>query len=182
MKLSTLFRAYEALLMHLETCVEQRVDGEEGRTGIHFIATDQDPLALLWQRRDRQFRMVRAELLRKIELIEGHPIGWHKQRFVWVHRQQGGIHMLARTPEELAAMKAKLAAEYKALPDVSYDGNDNRAAEKLVLKTFERIEAGENIFDMFDEMYNLMDDLAQEHAASEVITVLHWAEGEKGEL
>lgn len=86
MKLSTLFRAYEALLMHLETCVEQRVDGEEGRTGIHFIATDQDPLALLWQRRDRQIRMVRAELLRQIWLIEGSTSrDWHKQRFVWVH-------------------------------------------------------------------------------------------------
>lgn len=88
--------------------------------------------------------------------------------------------MLTRTPEEIAVKKAELVAEYKGLPDKSHFGNDNRAAEKLMLKTFERIEKGEDITDMIDEMYDRGDDPAQEYICDQSIGVLEWAEGAEG--
>ena len=84
--------------------------------------------------------------------------------------------MLTRTPKEIAAYKAKLVAEYKGLRDKSTFGDDNRAAEKLILETFERIEKGEDISDMIDEMYDRMDDFPRsEYAYDQAIGVLEWA-------
>ena len=86
--------------------------------------------------------------------------------------------MLTRTPKEIATYKAKLVAEFKGLPDKNVFGDDNRAAEKLILETFERIEEGEVIGDMIDEMYDRMDDFPRsEYAYDQAIGVLEWVAG-----
>lgn len=94
--------------------------------------------------------------------------------------------LLARTPKELAEGKAKVLAEYKALPDKSGFGDDNRAAEKMAIQTFEKLEGkeeGEELDSMLDHLYDLQEiSSAIEYTVGASIHIVYWAGGEEDEL
>lgn len=88
---------------------------------------------------------------------------------------------LVKTTEELIEAKAKKVAEFAALPDKSIFGDDNRAAEKLMIKTFDRLGhmvVGYNLDGLLDDLYDLHDTAeAMEYVADESIGIVEWAGG-----
>jgi len=90
---------------------------------------------------------------------------------------------MIRSPEDLAAAKARIKEEYGALPDFSAFGSDNRAEEKLLLRILARIEEGESIFGMIDEMYDRADDASpnQQDSYYNAVHLLYWADGDEDE-
>jgi len=103
-----------------------------------------------------------------------------------------GGNMLVRTKEELAAAKTELLEEYSKLPDRSNFGDDNRATEKRLRKTFEELEriylldqydVGDALDRLLDGLYDLCDiSSALDYICSPSIHVVYWAMGEEDEL
>ena len=88
---------------------------------------------------------------------------------------------LVKTTEELAEAKVAKVAEFAGLRDFSAFGDDNRATEKLMLKTFEQLEemgVGDDLEFMLGPLYVLADTArAMEYVTDESIGILEWAGG-----
>ena len=85
-----------------------------------------------------------------------------------------------RTPEEFEAAKAVIEKEYGSLRDWSMFGGDNRGSQKLVERTLERLQEGEDPQDLQDEMYDGYDKGNQlESGYDSSVQLCSWAMGEQ---
>lgn len=85
-----------------------------------------------------------------------------------------------RTIKELKAAKEreKTKIEAAALPDKSMFGTDNRAIEKMLMDTFDKLIAGENPIDLEDKLYDMADiSSAMYDTVSPAISLCNWAAG-----
>lgn len=87
-----------------------------------------------------------------------------------------------RTMEELKAAKERAKIEYAALPDKSMFGTDNRAAEKVLMDTFDKLIAGEEPDALQGTLYDMADvSSAMYDTVSGAISLCDWASGWKDE-
>lgn len=88
-----------------------------------------------------------------------------------------------RTEEELKAARARKAIEYAALPDRSAFGDDNRAAERLLLATFDKIIAGEDPDELQDRLYDTAElGGGMGYVTDAAIALCDWARGWEDDL
>lgn len=88
-----------------------------------------------------------------------------------------------RTEEELKAARARKVIEYAALPDKSAFGDDNRAAEKLLLRTFDRIIAGADPDELQGRLYETADlGGGMDYVTDAAIALCDWAKGWEDDL
>lgn len=87
-----------------------------------------------------------------------------------------------RTEEELKAARARKVIEYAALPDRSMFGNDNHAAERVLMDTFDKLIAGANPDALQGTLYDMADVSSTMYdTVSGAISLCDWASGWKDE-